>query len=211
MFVLLGLGVLVVGLSGGPRGAIQQLQTQSRGGRKAAIVLFSIALIVLGVGIPYAVIKAVDDRDDIPTANVSNLTPRRSTAASCSPSAARSATRWRRPTRSPRSGPDLDQLRPPESLVLDALKNGRARGNGQMAAGLYEGEDAKDVADVRRQGRRADRPGRGRRPAAERRGARSAARVSATSANLRRTSRRLRQTACLQAFFQLLRCRPRIR
>ena len=39
-----------------------------------------------------------------------------------------------------------DQLRPQKALVLDALKNGRARGNGQMAAGLYTGQDAEDVA-----------------------------------------------------------------
>ena len=43
-------------------------------------------------------------------------------------------------------GPNLDDLRPPKGLVLDAIKNGRARGNGQMAAGLYTGQDAEDVA-----------------------------------------------------------------
>ena len=43
-------------------------------------------------------------------------------------------------------GPNLDNLRPPEKLVLDAIHNGRARGNGQMAADLVEGEDADDVA-----------------------------------------------------------------
>ena len=30
--------------------------------------------------------------------------------------------------------------------MLDAIQKGRAQGNGQMAAGLYEGEDAEDVA-----------------------------------------------------------------
>ena len=30
--------------------------------------------------------------------------------------------------------------------MLDAIKNGRSRGNGQMAAGLYTGQDAEDVA-----------------------------------------------------------------
>jgi mono/diheme cytochrome c family protein len=43
-------------------------------------------------------------------------------------------------------GPNLDTLRPPKALVLDALKNGRSKGNGQMAAGLYQGKDAEDVA-----------------------------------------------------------------
>ena len=44
-------------------------------------------------------------------------------------------------------GPNLDDLRPPKGLVLDAIKNGRARGNGQMAANLYTGQDAEDVAN----------------------------------------------------------------
>ena len=44
-------------------------------------------------------------------------------------------------------GPNLDNLRPPKELVLDAIKNGRSKGNGQMAADLYEGQDAIDVAN----------------------------------------------------------------
>jgi mono/diheme cytochrome c family protein len=43
-------------------------------------------------------------------------------------------------------GPNLDQLRPPKALVLNAIHNGRAKGNGQMAADLVEGQDAEDVA-----------------------------------------------------------------
>ena len=31
--------------------------------------------------------------------------------------------------------------------MLDAIENGRARGNGQMAGGLYTGADAEDVAN----------------------------------------------------------------
>src|SRR3954454_10285312 len=132
VFVLLGLGVLLVALSGGPSGALQRLQTQSRGGRKAAIVLFGIALVVLGVAVPDAVIKSVDNQTDIPSANVSNLPPaelrgRELFAARCTQchtlSAANSVAQV---------GPNLDQLRPPKSLVLDALAHGRARGNGQM-------------------------------------------------------------------------------
>jgi mono/diheme cytochrome c family protein len=43
-------------------------------------------------------------------------------------------------------GPNLDVLHPPKGLVLDAIANGRARGQGQMPAGLVDGEDAQDVA-----------------------------------------------------------------
>lgn len=43
-------------------------------------------------------------------------------------------------------GPDLDALRPARGLTIDAIKNGRARGQGQMPAELLEGGDAEDVA-----------------------------------------------------------------
>ena len=145
-WVLLAFGLLLVALSGGPSGALQRLQSQSRGSRKAATVLFGIALLVLGVGIPAAVIASVDNRNDIPQANVSNLTAAEKhgrelfglRCAQCHTLTASNAVA--------QVGPNLDQLRPPKALVLDAIKNGRARGNGQMAAGLYAGQDAEDVA-----------------------------------------------------------------
>ena len=145
-WVLLALGLLLVALSGGPSGALQQLQSQSRGSRKAATVLFALALLVLGVGVPAAVIASVDNRNDIPEANVSNLTAAEKhgrelfglRCAQCHTLTASKAVA--------QVGPNLDQLRPPEALVLDAIEKGRARGNGQMAAGLYSGQDAKDVA-----------------------------------------------------------------
>jgi mono/diheme cytochrome c family protein len=146
-WVILGLGLLLIALSGGPSGALQQLQSQSRGSRKAATVLFAIALLVLGVGVPAAVIASVDNRDDIPEANVSNLTAAEKRGrelfgmrcSQCHSLAASKAVA--------QVGPDLDTLRPPKELVLDAIENGRSRGNGQMAAGLYQGEDAEDVAE----------------------------------------------------------------
>jgi len=145
-WVVLGLGLLLIALSGGPSGALQRLQSQSRGSRKAATVLFVIALLVLGVGVPLAVISSVEARDDIPEANVSNLTAAEQhgrelfgrRCAQCHTLSASKAVA--------QVGPDLDTLRPPKELVLDAIEKGRARGSGQMAAGLYTGEDAEDVA-----------------------------------------------------------------
>jgi mono/diheme cytochrome c family protein len=146
VWVVLGLGLLLIALSGGPSGALQQLQSQSRGSRKAATVLFALALLVLGVGVPAAVIASVNSRDDIPEANVSNLTSAEKhgrelfgrRCAQCHTLSASNAVA--------QVGPNLDQLRPPKELVLDAIKNGRSRGSGQMAAGLYSGQDAEDVA-----------------------------------------------------------------
>src|SRR5687768_15819664 len=145
-WVVLGLGLLLVALSGGPSGALQRLQSQSRGGRKAAVVFFVLSVIVLGIGVPFAVISAVEANDDIPEANVSNLTEAEKhgrelfgqRCSQCHTLAASKAVA--------QVGPNLDDLRPPEELVLDAIEKGRSRGSGQMAAGLYQGEDAEDVA-----------------------------------------------------------------
>ena len=145
-WVILGLGLLLVALSGGPSGALQRLQSQSRTSRKVAIGFFVVALLVLGVGVPLAVISSVEARDDIPEANVSNLTAAEQhgrelfaqRCTQCHTLAASNAVA--------QVGPNLDTIRPPKELVLDAIKNGRSRGSGQMAAGLYQGEDAEDVA-----------------------------------------------------------------
>ena len=146
IWVILGLGLLLIALSGGPSGALQRLHSQSRAGRKAALVAFTLALLVLGIGVPFAVISAVEARDDIPKANVSNLTEAEhrgrglfaARCAQCHTLEAANAVA--------QVGPNLDERRPNAALVLDAIENGRAQGNGQMAAELYTGQDAKDVA-----------------------------------------------------------------
>ncbi len=145
-WVVLGLGLLLIAMSGGPSGALQRLQTQSRGGRRVAVVVFVLSLLVLGVGVPFAVISAVEARDDIPEANVSNLTAAEEEGrelfagrcAQCHTLEAANAVA--------QVGPNLDQLRPPKELVLDAIANGRSRGQGQMSAQIYTGEEAEDVA-----------------------------------------------------------------
>ena len=146
VWVLLGLGLLFIALSGGPGGAAAQLMSQSRGSRRVAIVLFAIIFVVLGAVVPAAVVSAIANKDDIPEANVSNLTESEKhgrelfglRCANCHTLEAANAIA--------QVGPNLDQIRPPKALVLDAIENGRASGNGQMAGGLYTGEDAEDVA-----------------------------------------------------------------
>ena len=153
VFVALGLTVLFVAISGGPGGARKRMASQSRGTRRLALVNFLIALVVLGLGIPAAVIATVDNRDDIPEANVTNLTAAEKTGrelfgercANCHTLEAANAVA--------QVGPNLDDLLASQTdpakrkaFVLDAIHNGRARGNGNMAADLVEGQDADDVA-----------------------------------------------------------------
>ena len=44
------------------------------------------------------------------------------------------------------TGPNLDMMVPPEALTLNAIPIGRARGAGNMPAGLVTGSQAEDVA-----------------------------------------------------------------
>jgi mono/diheme cytochrome c family protein len=146
VWVVVGLGLVIVAMSGGAGGALAHLQSQTRTGRKVAVVAFALAVLGLGVGVPAAVIAAVDSRDDIPEADVSNLTAsekhgRELFARRCSTCHTLQAV-----NASANVGPNLDDLRPGRALVLDAIKKGRSQGNGQMAADLYVGEDAEDVA-----------------------------------------------------------------
>ena len=119
----------------------------SRAGRRVAIVLFAISLVVLGFVIPAAVVRADKEKDDIPEANVSDLTESEKhgrelfglRCANCHTLQAANAIA--------QVGPNLDQIRPNKATVLNAIENGKSAGNGQMAGGLYTGEDAEDVAN----------------------------------------------------------------
>jgi mono/diheme cytochrome c family protein len=147
VWVALGLGLLFVAFSGGRKGAAQQLMSTSRGARRLAIALFVLLLLALGFGIPAAVIAAVSNNDSIPSANVSDLTASEQHGRELFGQRCVNCHTLKASGAVAEIGPNLDELRPPKSLVLDALKNGRARGNGQMAAGLYTGQDAEDVSN----------------------------------------------------------------
>jgi mono/diheme cytochrome c family protein len=147
VWVVLGLGLLFIALSGGPSGAAERVMSTSRAGRRVAILLFAISLVLLGFVVPGAVVRADKEKDDIPEANVSNLTESEKhgrelfglRCANCHTLQAANAIA--------QVGPNLDQIRPNKALVLNAIEDGRARGDGQMAGGLYTGEDAEDVAN----------------------------------------------------------------
>jgi mono/diheme cytochrome c family protein len=146
LFVALGLGVLFVALSGGPGGARRRMGSQSKRTRRIALINFLLAVVLLGLGIPAAVIATVNSRNDIPAANVSNLTAAEKHGRQLFGERCHNCHTLKASDSVAQVGPNLDTLRPPKSLVLDAIHNGRARGNGQMAADIVEGKDAEDVA-----------------------------------------------------------------
>ena len=147
-WVLVAIALVFIGLSGGPGGARERLHTQSRRGRKASFLTFAVVLLVFGIAAPALVVAGVEDRNSIPEASVADLTPQEQRGRKvfaeggqcylCHTLRASNATAT--------VGPNLDQLRPTKNLVLDAIENGRARGNGAMAADLVQGEDAEAVA-----------------------------------------------------------------
>ena len=146
VWVLLGLGLLVIALSGGPSGAAGRMMSTSRAGRRAATVLFVLAVLVLGAAVPAYVVAAVLDKDDIPTANVSDLTEAEKHGRELFGQRCANCHTLKASNAIAEVGPNLDTLRPNKALVLDAIEKGRANGNGQMAAGLYTDGDADDVA-----------------------------------------------------------------
>ena len=146
VWVLLGLGLLLVAMSGGPGGALKGLMSDSRGSRRGAIVLFFVALLVLGIGVPAAVVAAVKDRDSIPEANVTNLTEAEKRGRELFGQRCSQCHTLKAANAVANVGPTLDEPPRPMSLVLDAIENGRSNGNGEMAANLFTGQDAEDVA-----------------------------------------------------------------
>ena len=147
-FLALGIGVVIIALSGGPGGARQRMQQQSRGrrGGRGGGIAAAIVIVVLGIAVPVAVAISNNNHDahqapggvDLTAAEVTGRAVFAEKCSTCHTLAASNAVG--------RVGPNLDNLRPPKGLVLDAIKNGRARGQGQMPAGLIDGSDAQDVA-----------------------------------------------------------------
>jgi mono/diheme cytochrome c family protein len=153
-WVVLGLGAFFVAMRGGPRGARQALHTESNASRRA-VTLGVILVFAFGLAIP-ALVLAFNgaNREGIAVGglhlNSQQRTGRELFSRSCGVCHTLDAT-----NSVGRIGPDLDVLIPQagenhalrQRFVLSAILEGRARGNGQMPALLYQGKEAEDVAD----------------------------------------------------------------
>jgi mono/diheme cytochrome c family protein len=145
-FVALGLAVVFVAFSGGPRGARRPRGAPSRAARRTIVLGVAIVVAGLGVAVPLAVgLVNSDDHAknapggiDLSAAEASGRSTFAKYCSTCHTLKASNAVG--------KVGPNLDVLHPPKALVLDAIKNGRARGQGQMPAGVVDGQDAQDVA-----------------------------------------------------------------
>jgi mono/diheme cytochrome c family protein len=144
-FVLIGLAVVLVAMRGGPRGAREALHTQGARGRTATTLAIAAVSAAFGIAIPAAVLAEGGDDDKKARGGVelsaSQAEGRRLFTYNCGTCHTLKAANT-----AGRVGPNLDEMRPPKALTLDAIDKGRARGQGQMPGGLVVGEEAEQVA-----------------------------------------------------------------
>jgi mono/diheme cytochrome c family protein len=146
-WVVVGLVLFFIALRGGPRGARATLQSQSRGGRRTAAIVFTCFYVAVGVAVPAWILTTNSDSADARVGGTTiKLTQQEQDGrqifgercASCHTLAAARADG--------KVGPNLDKLMPPDGLVADAVERGRQRGSGTMPAGIVQGEDVAAVA-----------------------------------------------------------------
>jgi mono/diheme cytochrome c family protein len=143
VWVVIGLGVFLVAMRGTRRKRADD--GDSRFNRRVTGVGFTIVVLAFAIAIPAIAMVDNSGADSVAKGGV-DLTAEQvhgrelfaHNCATCHTLAAVNAVG--------KVGPNLDQLRPAPALVLPAIQNGRARGHGQLPAGLLSGPDAKAVA-----------------------------------------------------------------
>ncbi len=145
LFVLLAFGAFFLGMSGGPKAA--RKKRQGRKGLGGITALFVAVLVLLGIAIPVYAITTDKDRKSIPEANVAELTPLQEKGRELFGQRCRNCHTLKAANATAKIGPTLDEPPRPKALVLDAIEKGRAAGNGNMPAAVFEGEEAEAVAE----------------------------------------------------------------
>ncbi len=146
IWVVAALALVSVAMFGGVSQARERiLHSQSRRGRRVTGLLVAAVFIGMGIAVPALVVAGNEDANTAGAARVKlNAAQRHGrelfgrTCNQCHTLAAANTVG--------KVGPNLDMLKPKAPLILDAIKNGRARGIGRMPAQLLQGQDARDVA-----------------------------------------------------------------
>ncbi|HTZ85065.1 MAG TPA: c-type cytochrome [Solirubrobacteraceae bacterium] len=153
-WVLLGLAVFFIAMRGGPRGARQALHTESKVSRRT-VTLGVIILFAFGLAVPAIVLAFNGDHKGSVGPGGVHLTAgeqegRELFAKSCGVCHTLAATKSVGeigPNLDIRVGADISTPAGRKALVLNAIEEGRARGLGQMPALLYQGKEAKNIAN----------------------------------------------------------------
>jgi mono/diheme cytochrome c family protein len=147
-FLAIGLSVVLAAMRSGrpPAGS----KNETRGTRRAWGVGLAVVIVALGIALPLAIL--INNGDDhakqgaggveLTSAQANGRALFAKKCSTCHTLAGSHAVG--------RVGPNLDTLNGGNikpAFVLDAIKRGRAQGNGQMPSGLLYGDDAKDVAE----------------------------------------------------------------
>jgi cytochrome c553 len=142
-FVVIGLAVVAAAFGGRRDG--ERAPGPTRRGRKVVAILVGGVVVVLGIVVPALVLAAGRDHSEKAPGGV-ELTKAQTDGRDVFKDRCATCHTLRAANAVGKVGPNLDQLRPPAQLILDAIEKGRARGQGQMPAQLVTGEDARNVA-----------------------------------------------------------------
>ena len=156
-WVVLGLGIFFVASRGGLAGARAVFQRQSPAGRTAIGTIFAITYIGFGVAIPLAFLIGNHSKANAQVGGIKLAAADKhgrevfgQRCGVCHTLAAANAVG--------KVGPNLDTLKPPQSLVLHTIQNGCLQnpsssgsqqaclGQGTMPANIIQGKDAQDVS-----------------------------------------------------------------
>ena len=159
LWVILGLGVFFVAMRRGQvasrgEGAVAEPRPESRTSKRLTWLGVSV-LVAFGLAVPaFVLADNVNHKASVATGGVrltaSEQKGRELFAHSCvychTLKGVRSNGRTG-PNLDVRVGEDISTPAGRKALVLNAIAEGRARGLGQMPAGLYQGREAQDVAE----------------------------------------------------------------
>lgn len=156
-WVVLGLVVFFVAIRGGPMGARETVQSQSYGARRVAGVIFAIIYVGFGVAIPLTILIGNKDNANAQVGGYKLTAAEKQgrelfgqKCGVCHTLAAANAYG--------KVGPNLDAIKPSESLVLHTIVNGCLQnpapgntaqsclGQGNMPAAIIQGQQAENVA-----------------------------------------------------------------
>jgi cytochrome c551 len=151
-WVALALGVFFVAMRGGPRGARQALHTESKAAQRALTTVI-VVIFAFGLVVPALVLAFNGDHKASVAVGGLHLNGEQQKGRELFSHACNLCHTLDAANAVGRTGPNLDVLLPNVAasgraeFVLSAILEGRARGNGQMPALLYQGKEAEDVAD----------------------------------------------------------------
>jgi sulfite dehydrogenase len=121
--------------------------TPSEGGKGMLYAGIAIAVVGVGLALPFALLvknhrnapRTAPGGVDLTSAQAKGRTLFAKNCSTCHTLRASNATG--------KVGPNLDVLQPPAALITNAIKLGRAQGNGNMPGLLLSGPDATNVAN----------------------------------------------------------------